>query len=92
MRFRDQHAMSATDDALAFAQYHFDLTRVALVFGGDLDGLGRRRHVREVDESPLRLRNDLLTQHDDARVEFDPSVGCCAANQGCEVGTRLDFG
>jgi hypothetical protein len=62
-RARDDDPALHAKDFGRLAQHHFDLARVPIPLGGEVDGLGPRVDGRKVDNRALGLGNDLL-RHD----------------------------
>ncbi len=70
-RLRDHERWARAHDPRGFAEDHLQVARV--VSSRELDGCSRRLDVVEANDPPLRLRHDLLGDHDDVAVlELDP--------------------
>ena len=61
----DEDRPALADDPVALAQDQLDEPRVLLRLDGEALRLGRRRHAVQRDDTPLRLRDDLLGDDDD---------------------------
>ncbi len=83
-RTRDHERRPRPHHLVRLVEDHLDLARIALV-AGELDGARRRLDVSEVHDSPLDLRDRLLSDDEDVAGLEPTGAVARIGEQACEV-------